>query len=123
MSTRLSNAQSGARFIMSGRITSGATWIESISLDQDGAQISGADTSTWKMVFKRCDNGTPDLTLTSGAEITVTQNTTATVFDIEVDVSNMCGDYRADFAEQTSGGNIIHWASGTVTFVEENLGF
>lgn len=123
MSNRFAAAQSGAKFTMSGRITSGATWIESIELDQNGAEITGADTSTWKMLFKECDTGAAVLTLTSGAEITVTQNTTATIFDIEVDVTGMSGDYRADFAERTASGNVIHWASGIVTFVEENLGF
>jgi hypothetical protein len=120
---RLATAQTGAKAILSGRITSGATWIEQFEIDENGAEISGADTSTWKFVFKHCDSGTPVLTLTSGVEITVTQNTTSTIFAIDVDVTNMCGDYQADFAQQTAGGNIIHWASGVVTFVEENLGF
>lgn len=115
--------QTGAKGLVSGTVTSGATWIESFELDQNGAQITGADTSTWKFVFKNCDNGTPVLTLTSGSEITVTQNTTSTIFAISVAVSNMCGDYQADFAQKDASGNIIHWASGIVTFVQENLGF
>lgn len=120
---RNASSQTGAKAILSGRVTSGATWIEQFEIDENGAEISGADTSTWKFLFKHCDSGAAILTLTSGAEITVTQNTTSTVFAIEVDVTGMCGDYQADFAQQTAGGNIIHWASGIVTFVEENLGF
>jgi hypothetical protein len=120
---RASNTQTGAKGIVSGQVTSGATWIEQFEIDENGAEIAGADTSTWKFVFKRCDSGTPVLTLTSGSEITVTQNTTSTIFAIDVDVTGMCGDYRADFAEQKANGDIIHWASGIVTFVEENLGF
>lgn len=113
----------GAKGIVSGRVTSGATWIEQFEFDQNGAEITDADTSTWKFVFKDCDSGAPVLTLTSGAEITVTQNTTSTIFAIDVNVSGMCGDYQADFAQQTPDGKIIHWASGVVTFTEENLGF
>lgn len=118
-----SSLQSGARGTVSGRVTSGATWIEQFELDQNGVEITDADTSTWKFVFKHCDGGSAALTLTSGSEITVTQNTTSTIFAIDVDVSGMCGDYQADLAQQTPAGKIIHWASGIVTFVEENLGF
>ncbi len=120
---RQGSFQTGAKGIVSGFVTSGATWIESFEIDQNGTQISGADTSTWKFVFKDCDNGNPVLTLTSGSEITVTQNTTSTIFAISVDVVGMCGDYRADFAQQTNDGKIIHWLSGIVTFVNEQLGF
>jgi len=115
--------QTGAKGIVSGQVTSGATWIEQFEIDENGAEISGADTSTWKFVFKHCDSGSPVLTLTSGVEIMVTQNTTSTIFAISVNVTGMCGEYQADFAQRTAGGNIIHWASGIVTFVEENLGF
>lgn len=120
---RSASLQTGAKGIVSGTATSGATWIEQFEIDQNGAQIDQADTSVWKFLFKDCDNGTPMLTLTSGAEITVTQNTTSTIFAIHVNVSNMCGDYRADLAQQTPSGDIIHWASGVVTFIQENLGF
>lgn len=120
---RSATLQTGAKFLVAGAATSGATWIEQFELDQNGAEIAGADTSTWKFVFKNCDNGNPVLTLTSGTEITVTQNTTSTIFAIYVNVTNMCGDYRADLAQRTAGGDIIHWVSGTVTFVQENLGF
>ncbi|WLB49237.1 hypothetical protein QIH93_15085 [Bradyrhizobium ottawaense] len=120
---RATPLQSGAKGLVSGTVTSGATWIESFEIDENGAEITDADTSTWKFVFKHCDSGNPVLTLTSGSEITVTQNTTSTIFAIHVDVSNMCGDYRADLAQQTPGGDVVHWASGTVTFIQENLGF
>jgi len=120
---RSSSTQTGAKGIVSGSITSGATWIEQFEIDQNGLQITDADTSTWKFVFKRCDDGTPVLTLTSGSEISVTQNTTSTIFSIHASVSNMCGDYRADLAQKTPSGDIIHWASGVVTFIQENLGF
>lgn len=115
--------QTGAKGIVSGQVTSGATWIEQFEIDQNGAQITGADTSTWKFVFKTCDTGAAVLTLTSGSGLTVTQNVTSTIFAIHVAVSNMCGDYQADLAQKTAAGDIVHWASGLVTFTQENLGF
>lgn len=120
---RSSSASSGAKGTVSGTVTSGATWIEEFELSQNDLEITDADTSTWKFLFKHCDSGSAALTLTSGTEITVTQNTTSTLFAIEVDVTGMSGDYQADLAQQTPSGQIIHWASGIVTFVEEELGF
>lgn len=118
--------QTGAKGVVSGVVSNGATWIESFEIAVEGAEISGASTSTWKMVFKECDGGSPVLTLTSGTEITVTQNTTSTIFAIDCPQSSLddlCGDYQCDLAEQTSGGDIVHWLNGVVTFIEEDLGF
>lgn len=123
---RQSSAQTGAKGIVSGAISNGATWIESFEMDLNGAEIAGADTSTWKFVFKKCDGGSPALTLTSGSEITVTQNTTSTIFAINCpqgSIDSLCGDYQADFAQRDVSGNITHWLNGVVTFNEENLGF
>ena len=123
---RQSSTQTGAKGIVSGQVSNGATWIESFELSQNDLEIDGADTSTWKFVFKNCDGGNPVLTLTSGEEITVTQNTTSTIFAIlcpQSSISSLCGDYQADFAQQDADGNIIHWLNGVVTFNEENLGF
>lgn len=114
----------GAKGLVSGAVSNGATWIESFEIDQNGAEITGADTSTFKFTFKKC--GSIALTLTSGEEITVTQNTTSTIFAIDCpqgSLDSLCGDYDADFAQQTAGGDIIHWLNGTVTFIEEDLGF
>lgn len=114
----------GAKGLVSGAVSNGATWIESFEIDQNGAEITGADTSTFKFTFKKC--GSIALTLTSGEEITVTQNTTSTIFAIDCpqgSLDSLCCDYDADFAQQTAGGDIIHWLNGTVTFIEEDLGF
>lgn len=121
---RQSSIASGAKFTWTNRLSNGATWDEDFELALNDAEISGADTSTWKLTLKRC--GSIVLTLTSGSEITVTQNTTSTIFAIDCaqsSVDSLCGDYDCDFAEQTAGGKIVHWCSGTVTFVEEDLGF
>ena len=120
---RSTSFQSAAKAIVSGRVTSGATWIEQFEISENNGEVPDADTSTWKFVFKECDSGSPVLTLTSGSEITVTQNTTSTIFAINTDVTGMCGDYRADLAQRTATGDVVHWASGVVTFINENLGF
>lgn len=123
---RQHSTQTGAKGSVSGTVSNGATWVESFELSQNDLQITGADTSTWKFVFKHCDGGNVCLTLTSGAEITVTQNGTSTLFAIACpngNMANMVGDYIADFAQKDTSGNITHWLSGTVTFISENLGF
>ena len=120
------SAQTGAKGIVSGFLSNGATWVETFELSENEAEISGADTSTWKLVFKNCDSGSPVLTLTSGSEITVTQNTTSTLFAISCPQSSLDaleGDYSVDFASQAAGGTITHWLSGIVTIIDEDLGF
>lgn len=120
-------SQTGAKGILAGTISNGATWVETLEFSENGAEISGASTSTWKMVFKECDGGSPVLTLTSGSEITITQNTTETLFAINCPQSSLDdleGDYHVDIACQaTGGGAITHWASGIVTIIDEDLGF
>lgn len=123
---RQHSTQTGAKGLVSGTVSNGATWIESFELSLNSLQISGADTSTWKFVFKHCDGGNIVLTLTSGVEITVTQNTTSTIFAINCPAGNMSamiGDYQADFAQRDATGKVTHWLNGVITFIDENLGF
>lgn len=121
---RTASLANGAKFIWSNTVSNGATWIESFELSQNDLEITGADTSTWKLTIKQ--NGSVVLTLTSGTEITVTQNTTSTIFAIDcpqASIDGLCGSYDADFAQQAVGGDITHWCNGTITFIEEDLGF
>jgi len=123
---RRHSTTTGAKGIVSGTISNGATWIESIEISQNNVQILNADTSIWKFVFKHCDSGNVCLTLTSGTEITITQNTTYTLLAINVaagSLSSMVGDYIADLSQKDGSGTITHWASGTITFINENLGY
>ncbi len=122
---RQSTQSSNALGSVDGTISNGATWVETFEISVNSAEVPDADTSTWKFVFKHCDGGAISLTLTSGSEITVTQNTTGTLFSIncpQASLASMVGDYQADFA-QLNGSTITHWFSGVVTFKEENLGF
>ena len=43
----------GAANIVSGSVSTGATWYEDIELTQDDAPMTGVDTFTWEMTFGR----------------------------------------------------------------------
>lgn len=95
-------------------------------MSEDGAAISGADTSTWQFNFrKEYSNSSPDLALsTGGGGLTITQGSVSTTLAISVspdDLSNLDGDYLADLVYETSGGVRVHQSHGTVTFVNEPI--
>lgn len=114
--------QTGARFIWSNVLSNGASWIESFELAVNGAELAGADTSDWRIVVKECDGGSPVLTLSSDGDLTVTQNTTETLFEIDADApTSLCGDYEVDLVERTAAGKIVHWCNGIFTFRKDNL--
>lgn len=119
-----SSGQTGAKGIINGTISNGASWIESFRIDVDGAEISGADTSAWQLNLRDEDGSVVLSVSESASTLTVTQSTTYTLFQIDVPYSSLsalCGDYRADLIEQTSGGDRIHWASGVITVRDEPL--
>lgn len=114
--------RTGAKGIIDATVSNGADWIESFKIDVAGAQISGADTSVWQLNV-RDDSGTVVLTATTAdSTLTVTQNTTYTLFDISVaqaDIDDLEGDYTLDLAEQTAASKIVHWLHGTISFYDE----
>lgn len=115
--------QSDADFLINGTLANGATWQETFSLSIDGAEIADADTSDWRFIFKKCDGGSVSLTLASGSEITVTQDTTETIFAIDCpqsSLSGLCGDYFVDLV-QKSGSDIFHRGSGRITVNDDTL--
>jgi hypothetical protein len=124
MSRTRNAGPTGAKGILSGAVSNGASWIESFRVDVDGAEIAGAGTSAWQLNL-RDDCGTVVLSVSeSVGTLTVTQSTTYTLFQIDVPYASMaalCGDYRADLIEQTSGGDRVHWASGIITVRDEPL--
>jgi ferric-dicitrate binding protein FerR (iron transport regulator) len=124
MSRTRSAGQTGAKGILSGTVSNGASWIESFRVDVDGAEIAGAGTSAWQLNL-RDESGSVVLSVSESAgTLTVTQNTTYTLFQIDVPYASMsalCGDYRADLIEQTSGSDRVHWASGVITVRDEPL--
>lgn len=118
---RQSSSRTGAKGTVSGSVSNVASWIEQFQISQNDLPIEDADTSTWRFTFGRCEGRSAStsatLTLTSGAEITVQQATTATLFGIEASIpTGMCGDYHADLIETRADGLTVHWLHGVVTF-------
>ena len=126
-------AQTGARSIISGSVSNGATWYEDVSMTEDGSVIADADTWDWTMTF-RTDrtSDTADLTLTTGAgTLNVTQGADASTLEIRVpkaSLTSMDGDYICDLVSldttdvaDDSAGRSIHWGHGTVTFLNQPI--
>lgn len=117
------NLSTAADFLVNGELSNGATWQETFTLSIDGAEITNADTSSWRFIFKKCDGGSVDLTLSSGTEITITQNTTETIFVIDCpqsSLANLCGDYFVDLV-QKDGSDIFHRMNGRMTVNDDTL--
>lgn len=118
--------ESGARFRLSGFVSSGASWVETFTFQIDGDVIDDdADDWTWQLNFRKTYNDAVDLSLsTTGGEITVTNGADSTSIAINAsydDLSSMEGDYIADMAYQTGAGVRVHWAHGIVTFRNEPI--
>jgi hypothetical protein len=126
-------SQTGARSIISGSVSNGATWYEDVSMTEDGGAIANAQNWVWTMTF-RTDrtSDTSDLSLTTTAgTLTITQGADATTLEIRVpkaSLSAMEGDYVCDLKSvdssdttDDSAGRSIHWASGIVTFLNEPI--
>lgn len=115
----------GARFNLSGTISSGASWIETYTFQVAGGIVhADADIWDWQFNFRKDYGSGPDLSLTTGTELTVTNSSEATSFAIAVgpdDLASMEGDYIADIAYEDADGNRIHWAHGIVTFRNEPI--
>jgi hypothetical protein len=126
-------AQTGARAILSGSVSNGATWVEDVSMTEDGGAIANAEDWVWTMTF-RTDrtSDSADLTLTTTAgTLTITQGADATTLEIRVakaSLSDMEGDYVCDLKSvdssdttDDSAGRSIHWGHGIVTFLNEPI--
>jgi hypothetical protein len=119
--------QSGARFIISGAVSNGATWEQDIAMDVDGAAITDAENWDWTLKIGCPDS--PDLTLTTDDALTISQGDTSTTLEIRVaraSLASLDGDYEMnikslDTSDTTydSEGKSIHWGKGTVTFINE----
>ncbi len=119
-------AQTGARGLISGAISNGATWWEDVAITEDGTFITDADDWVWRMTFRESDDAAPALTLsTADGTLTILQTVTHTTLQIRVaytSVSAPEGDYITDLASldtSTTPDRVIQWAHGNVTFRDE----
>jgi hypothetical protein len=118
--------ETGARFKITGVISTGASWVETYSFQIDGSVIDAdADIWTWQFNFRKTYDDAADLSLTTtDSEITVTNGADSTSIAINAAYSAleaMEGDYIADLVYQTAAGVRVHWAHGTVTFRNEPI--
>lgn len=121
------NLKTGARFLISGTVSNGATWEENIEMSVDGAAITDADEWDWTMKLGCADS--PDLTLTTDDDLAIVQGDTTTTLQIRVaaaDLADLEGDYAVslkslDTSDTTNdpAGKSVHWGQGTITVINE----
>lgn len=118
--------QTGAKGLISGMVSNGATWWQDLSITEDGTVITDADDWVWRMTFRKKVGDDPDLTLTTAdGTLTVSQGASATTIQIRVvytALADLDGDYICDLASldtSTTPDKLVHWAHGTVTFLDE----
>ena len=121
LSPNLRRSSNPAQMSISGSISNGANWVETLTLtDQDGAQITGVGSDTFALQFRDSpDDTATDLSLTTTTELTVTVGASTTTLAISASASAMGaldpGDYTVDIVSETSGGVSTHRAHGLVT--------
>ena len=123
--------ETGARALLSGSISNGATWYEDIAMTEDGTAIAGSPASwTWTMTFREStDDTSARLTLTTADYLDISQGASSTTLQIRVpkaSLTALAGDYIVDLKSldtsdttADSAGRSIHWAHGVVTVRNE----
>ncbi len=117
----------GARGLISGVISNGATWWEDVEITEDGTVITSADTWVWRMTFRETDrdDATVLVLSTTDGTLTISQGADATTLQIRVAytaLSALEGDYICDLASldtSTTPDKVVHWANGVVSFRNE----
>lgn len=114
-------AANPAQMTISGSISNGSDWVETITItDADGAQITGVGSDTFALQFRDDPEDTAvDLSLTTATELTVTVGASTTTIAISADQATVSaldpGIYTVDLVSETSGGASTHRAHGKVT--------
>lgn len=118
--------QTGARGIISGTVSNGATWWEDIEITENGTVVTDADDWVWRLTIRESYDDAIALTLTTAdGTLTISQGASATTLQIRVAytaLSALDGDYIADLASldtSTTPDRVIHWGHGLVTFRNE----
>jgi hypothetical protein len=127
MTVSTSRHGTGAKGLISGTVSNGATWRENLEITEDGTFITDAPTFEWRMTFRQ-DSDSPVLTLsTTDGTLTVTNSASATTVAIVVaytSLSDLEGDYICDLASldtSTTPDDLVHWAHGVVSFRDEPI--
>jgi hypothetical protein len=117
----------GARALISGTISNGATWYEDVEITADDEPITDAENWEWRIIIRKDYDSPAALTLSTDDDLTIVQGVDATVLQIRVPLSSLAnvveGDYLIDLASQDTDDLVIHWGHGQVSFIDEPLGF
>ena len=119
LSPNLRRSSNPAQMAISGSISNGTDWVETITLtDQNGAQITGVGSDTFALQLRDSpDDTATDLSLTTtDGDLTVTVGGSSTTLAISGDPSGLDpGDYTIDIVSETSGGVSTHRAHGRIS--------
>lgn len=117
------SSRTGARHVIDGTVSTGATWWEDVDITEDGAAVADAEDWTWQLNFRSAQDSGVVLSLTTAdGTLTIVQGSSATTLQIRVDdtaLSALRGDYIADLASRDTDDRTTHWGHGVVTFVYE----
>lgn len=126
MTVNTSRQGTGAKGIISGTVSNGATWREALEITENGTFITDAPTHEWRMIFRQDETVALTLSTTDGT-LTVTNGADSTTVSIAVAytaLSALEGDYVCDLASldtSTTPDDLVHWAHGVVTFRDEPI--
>lgn len=114
---------------LSGVISRGATWSETITIvDANGDQVTGVGSDEFRLQLRKYpEDEAVDLDLTTGdSELTVTVGGSSTTLAISAAQSTLSGldvgDYVCDIVS-LSGSTLTHRAHGTVTVTNSPIAF
>src|SRR5437879_5460291 len=94
--TRSPGLATGARGIISGSVSNGATWEQDVQITEDGTALTGTPTGwEWRLTVRQSYDQSPVLTLsTATGELTIVQGADYTTLQIrDSDIRSLDGDY------------------------------
>ncbi len=117
------NRPTGARGIIAGTISNGATWSEAFEITENGTFVTNADTWDWKLKLRKTYDSGADLTLTTDdGTLTVVNgasSTTVTILVAYTAMTDLEGEYIIDLASKDGSNVVVHWGHGSVTIRNE----
>lgn len=122
----------GARNLISGTISNGATWVEDVQITEDGTVVTDANTFDWTLTLRESEeDSSAVLTLTTDDYLSITQSADYTLLSIRLPKASLTaldGNYIIDIKSvdttdtaDDSEGLSIHWGHGLVTVLNEPI--
>lgn len=130
MATARNTGPHGADNTVSGFISNGSTWVETILLtDQDGSPLTGIDSDEWRLQLREDEESTSAvLTLsTTDGTLDIAVETDRTLFSINVpqaSLSDLEGDYVLDIVSKAASDETLrHIAHGVLTVRNDPIAY